>query len=102
MKELTYTAVFEPSKDGGFGVYFPDVEGCVTCGDSFEHAHAMAAEALALHLCDMEEYPPVSPEPYILPETTAGYFLSPVTVSPASGDFDGMAGAWVVSGQLLA
>lgn len=29
MRKLTYLAVFEPSDDG-YGVYFPDLPGCIT------------------------------------------------------------------------
>ena len=53
MEKLTYLAVFEPSQDG-FGVYFPDLPGCITTGDSFDDALKMAKEALGLHLWGME------------------------------------------------
>ena len=49
MHNLTYLAVFEPSGDG-YGVYFPDLPGCISWGDSFPTAKTAAQEALALHL----------------------------------------------------
>ena len=52
MRKLTYLAVFEPSDDG-YGVYFPDLPGCITWGDSFLSAEAAAKEALGLHLYGM-------------------------------------------------
>lgn len=45
-REYRYTAVFEPAEEGGFIVTFPALPGLVTEGDTLEHAHAMAAEAL--------------------------------------------------------
>ncbi|MGX7195752.1 type II toxin-antitoxin system HicB family antitoxin [Enterococcus olivae] len=44
-----YPAVFE--KDPvGFGIYFPDVEGAVTQGDSIEEGLEMASDALGIQL----------------------------------------------------
>ena len=54
MKKTTYLAVFEKSKTG-FGVYFPDVPGCITCGNDFAHSLRMAEEVLGLHLYGMEK-----------------------------------------------
>ena len=54
MHNLTYLAVFEPSGDG-YGVYFPDLPGCISWGDSFPTAKTAAQEALALHLYGMEQ-----------------------------------------------
>ncbi|GHV94504.1 hypothetical protein AGMMS50293_12470 [Spirochaetia bacterium] len=48
MRKLTYLAVFETDGGSGMSVYFPDVPGCVSCGDNFDHALRMAKEALAL------------------------------------------------------
>ena len=43
---LRYPAHFEPADEGGFVVEFPDLEGCVTEGDTLEEAMEMAREAL--------------------------------------------------------
>lgn len=39
--------------DAGFGIVFPDLPGCVTQGDTPQHAAEMALEALALHVESM-------------------------------------------------
>ena len=88
MRKLTYFAVFEQSKDGGYSVYFPDVLGCTSRGDSYEHAEKMAREALGYHIYEMEKDDdeiPVANSPNeldIFPETTSGYIISPITVYP--------------------
>jgi predicted RNase H-like HicB family nuclease len=40
---------------GGYGVFFPDLPGCVTAGFDLDDARRMAEEALSLHLRGMEE-----------------------------------------------
>jgi predicted RNase H-like HicB family nuclease len=55
MRKLTYLAVFETDDNPGISVYFPDVPGCISCGDNFDHALKMAQEALALHIYGMEK-----------------------------------------------
>lgn len=49
-----YPAIFDFADDG-ISVEFPDLPGCLTCGDTIEEAFAMAKEAMALHLWGMEE-----------------------------------------------
>jgi predicted RNase H-like HicB family nuclease len=57
-----YTAVVERAADG-FCVFFPDLPGCTSAGDSVDEALANATEALALHLeLTLEHGEPV-PEP---------------------------------------
>ncbi|MDR1690207.1 MAG: type II toxin-antitoxin system HicB family antitoxin [Clostridiales bacterium] len=88
MRKSTYFAVFEPSNDGGFGVYFPDLLGLATYGKTYEEAEKMAKEALELHLYGMEKdndeipLPTMPDELPIDEETTSGYILSPITVYP--------------------
>jgi len=50
MKKLFYPAVFEYEQDGGHSVYFPDLQGCNTQGESIEEAYEMAFDALGLWL----------------------------------------------------
>ena len=45
-----YPAVFDPAREGGFNVSFPNFPGCVTFGRTFEEAKEKAAEVLALWL----------------------------------------------------
>jgi len=86
MRKLTYLAVFEPNGDGSYGVYFPDVPGCITVGDSFKAAQAYADEALGLHIYGLEkdgyEIPEPSESPEIDPETEPGYLVCPITIYP--------------------
>jgi len=53
--KAVYPAVFTPEDGGEYSVYFPDLNGCFTCGDNLEHALEMAQEALGLWLASMEE-----------------------------------------------
>src|SRR5262249_53061613 len=45
-----YVAVIEKEPDSAFGVWFPDVEGCFSAGDTMEEAVANAAAALRQHV----------------------------------------------------
>lgn len=88
MRKLTYFAIFEPDKDGGYSVYFPDVLGCTSRGDNYEHSEKMAKEALGYHIYEMEkdnEDVPIASSPNklkVLEGTEQSYIISPVTVYP--------------------
>lgn len=84
MRKITYLAVFEPSTDGKYGVYFPDLPGCISMGDDFQHAQSMATEALGLHLWGMEKDGDSIPEPTQPPfsDTPVGSIIVPITVFP--------------------
>jgi predicted RNase H-like HicB family nuclease len=58
-----YIALIHKDADSDFGVSFPDFPGCVTAGASLEEAHAMAEEALALHIEGMTADGEAIPEP---------------------------------------
>lgn len=49
---MTYIAQFVPAEDkpGAYCVFFPDLEGCNTCGDNVEHALANAKLCLYSYL----------------------------------------------------
>ena len=49
-----YPAVFTPEKDGGYSVFFPDVPGAITQGETINEAITMAQDALCLVLYDKE------------------------------------------------
>jgi len=60
-KVYNYVAIFDPAKEGGFNVSFPELPGCVTFGKNFEEAQDMAAEVLELWLEELaarNETPP--------------------------------------------
>jgi predicted RNase H-like HicB family nuclease len=87
MRKETYFAVFEPVEHGcGYSVYFPEVPGCYSTGDSYANAYKMAEEALALHLYGMERdgeaFPQHTDMIAIEPETSPGYLVSPITAYP--------------------
>ena len=54
MERYIYPAIFERDEDG-YSITFPDLPGCITCGDNLEDAYFMAKDALELHLYGMEE-----------------------------------------------
>lgn len=53
---MFYVAIIERGKDG-FGVFFPDVPGCTSGGDTVQQAAENAAEALALYFEGSDERP---------------------------------------------
>jgi predicted RNase H-like HicB family nuclease len=63
MAEVFYPAVLEKGEDG-YGLFFPDLSGCVSAGATADEAARGGAEALALHLEGMiedgEDLPPAS------------------------------------------
>ncbi len=50
MQQRYFTAIIEAGGKSGYGVYFPDLPGCVSAGDTIEEAARNAEEALSLHL----------------------------------------------------
>ncbi|MEF9946527.1 MAG: type II toxin-antitoxin system HicB family antitoxin [Lachnospiraceae bacterium] len=54
MKKLFYPAIFQEGNNG-FTVFFPDVNGCITCGDDMGDAYEMAFDCLGLVLSYMED-----------------------------------------------
>jgi predicted RNase H-like HicB family nuclease len=83
MRKLTYLAVFETDENPGISVYFPDVPGCVSCGDDFDHTLKMAKEALALHIYGMEKDGETLPERTdAVPQTGGGDMIVPVSIFP--------------------
>ena len=83
MRKLTYLAVFEKTGKSGISVYFPDVPGCISCGDNFDHTLKMAKEALSLHIYGMEKDGESLPKRTDkITETGPGDIVVPVTVYP--------------------
>jgi predicted RNase H-like HicB family nuclease len=62
MDIIQYAAIIERGVDG-FGVYFPDLGGCTSGGDSLQQAITNAGEALALHVEGMIEDGQALPAP---------------------------------------
>jgi antitoxin HicB len=55
MEPLTYTIELEALEKGGYSVTVPSLLGCVTWGDTFDHAVSMAREAIELWLEELSE-----------------------------------------------
>ena len=51
---MHYVAVIEKEPDSAFGIWFPDVEGCFSAGETVEETVANAAAALRQHLDAVE------------------------------------------------
>lgn len=62
MATVYYPAIIDRSEHG-FGVYFPDLPGCVSAGATAQEAALGAEEALSGHLAVMAEYGDPIPEP---------------------------------------
>ena len=62
MEPITYTIELVPLEDGGFSVTVPALPGCVTWGESFDHAVEMAREAIELWLEELQEHGEPIPE----------------------------------------
>jgi predicted RNase H-like HicB family nuclease len=80
---MNYPAVFIPDVEAGFTVIFPDLEGCITEGDTANIAFEMAQEALAayieVYLKNKRILPkPTEPQTLTAPE---GGFISPVPLT---------------------
>lgn len=81
LKQVAYQGVFEPDKGRGYSVYFPDLPGCTSYGESLTEAQKNAQDALGLHLYGMEKdgdtVPAPSDAPEIDPESREGVFGVP-------------------------
>ncbi|MCQ2532672.1 MAG: type II toxin-antitoxin system HicB family antitoxin [Saccharofermentans sp.] len=51
----TYPAIFKEQSEGGYHIYFPDIEGCFTCGDDIEDGILMAKDVLAFSIFENYE-----------------------------------------------
>jgi predicted RNase H-like HicB family nuclease len=52
--EYVFPAIIEETAGGSYSVYYPDLPGCISGGDTLEAAVGNAREALMLHLYGME------------------------------------------------
>lgn len=63
--KYAYPAIFHPESEGGYSVFFPDIDGCFTQGDTELEAIDMAEDALNVMLWDMEERGEAIPKPSV-------------------------------------
>ena len=78
MAKYVYPAIFTKEENGLYSVEFPDIEGCVTCGDNLADALYMAQDVLAFTLYDYErdrKEVPVSSDPDSI-EASNGSFVN--------------------------
>lgn len=55
-----YLAIFEKAKGGGYGVWFPDIDGCTSGGEDLKTARRQARLALKFWLEDARNVPGAS------------------------------------------
>lgn len=84
MRKLTYLAVLEPTEDGGYGVYFPDIPGCISYGKNIKEAQEMAEEAVGLHIYSLEREGDSIPIPSekLKIEDISGRIVVPINIFP--------------------
>lgn len=83
MRKLTYLAVLEPNNNC-YGVFFPDLPGCISLGNDIEEAQENAKEALELHIYSMEKDKETLPTPSrtLSKEDIEGCIVTPITIFP--------------------
>ncbi len=81
MKTYAYTVHIEPAEEGGFVVSVPALPGCVTQGESYEEAMAMAREVIEGFLeALVKAGEPIPEKPINTPVDTVIQVNSPVGV----------------------
>ena len=50
MEKRIYPAIFHPETDGGYSLYFPDLPGCISEGNTLAEAFDNAQDALGIYL----------------------------------------------------
>ena len=80
-----YPAIFH-CEDGGFWVEFPDLDGCMSQGNSVAEAVVEASAALGAYLCSAMERGLVCPDPCDIRSLSAddGDFVSIIAADPSA------------------
>lgn len=60
---MFYPAVFQTEEEGGFSIFFPDVDGCITQGEDMDDGYEMAFDALGNMLSYLDEQGKATPRP---------------------------------------
>ena len=55
MAKYVYPAIFEKEQEGGYSIYFPDIEGCYTQAEDEAEGVENASDALCLMLYELEK-----------------------------------------------
>lgn len=81
VRKNTYRIHLEPEPEGGYTVTVPALPGCVTWGEDFDHALAMAQEAIEGYLeLLVEDGKPIPEESLSAPVDTLIQVTPPATV----------------------
>jgi len=56
MEQLRYTILFQEEPEGGFTVTVPALPGCITYGENFDEAKAMAVDAITAYLGSLQKH----------------------------------------------
>jgi len=81
MSKQTYRIHLDPEPEGGFTVTVPALPGCVTWGEDYEQALAMAQEAIEAYLeVLVDEGKPIPEESVTAPVDTLVQVSVPATV----------------------
>ena len=75
-----FPCIFIYKESGGIGIYFPDIDGCVSSGENEQEACHNAKEALSLHLYGMEQDNDEIPEPRSIRDIKLAEDESPVLI----------------------
>ncbi len=71
MSRTEYTVIIEPADDGTYGVYVPDLPGCISTGATRKEALEMVREAIRGHLQTLRDLGEPVPPPLSRAETVA-------------------------------
>lgn len=63
MSKFIFQAILTPEEEGGYSVEFPDLPGCFSCGDTFNDAVAMGADAAKTYVASLLGHGEAVPEP---------------------------------------
>ena len=63
MSKFIFQAILTPEEEGGYSVEFPDLPGCFSCGDTFNDAVAMGADAAKTYVASLLGHGDTVPEP---------------------------------------
>lgn len=63
MGKYIFQAILTPEEEGGYSVEFPDLPGCFSCGDTFNDAVAMGADAAKTYVTSLLGHGEAVPEP---------------------------------------
>jgi predicted RNase H-like HicB family nuclease len=63
LAKYTYPAVFEKEQEGGYSIYFPDIEGCYSQAEDIAEGIENASDALCLMMYELEKQGKPRPKP---------------------------------------